>query len=41
MKRRFINPDTSVMNQNEIKRRQRGDEKGGVKPVPQGILKMA
>lgn len=41
MKGGFINPDTSVMNQNEIKRRQRGDEKGGVKPVPQGILKMA
>lgn len=41
MKRGFINPDTSVMNQDEIKRRQRGDEKGGVKPVPQGILNMA
>ena len=41
MKRRFINPDTSVMNQNEIKRSQTGDEKGGVKLVPHGILNMA
>jgi len=37
---KFINPDTSAMNQNERKRRQRGEKKRGINVVPHGILDM-